>query len=101
MHQVLSEEIEDGQLYQELKVVDQRGEKQVVKTEYLKKKHKDGNILLVTHGDFGKMLYCAYYNLDWKEVLKMFHFGNSDLLFMSPKSKAEDVYVFRSQQYNL
>jgi len=69
--------------------------------EYLKKKHKDGNILLVTHGDFGKMLYCAYYNLDWKEVLKMFHFGNSDLLFMSPKSKAEDVYVFRSQQYNL
>lgn len=63
-------------------------------------KHKDGNILLVSHGDIGKMLYCAYYDLDWKEVLRMFHFGNSDLLLMSPTSKTEDVYVFQTEQYN-
>jgi len=69
--------------------------------KYLNKKHKDGNILLVSHGDFGKMLYCAYYNLNWKEVLEMFHFGNSDLLLMTPTSKTKDVYVFRTQQYNL
>lgn len=68
--------------------------------KYLDKKHKNTNILLVTHGDLGKMLYCSYYNLNWKEVLKMFHFGNSDLLLMSPNSKAEDVCVFRNKQYN-
>ncbi len=69
--------------------------------KYLNDKHKDGNILLVSHGDFGKMLYCAYYNLDWKEVLKMFHFGNSALLLMSSNSKAKDVHVFHIQQHNL
>lgn len=64
-------------------------------------KHTDGNILLVSHGDFGKMIYCAYYNLDWKEVLKMFHFGNSELLLMSQDSKPEDAHVFHIQQHNI
>lgn len=68
---------------------------------FLNGKHQDGNILLVTHGDFGKMLYCAYYNLNWKEVLTMFHFGNSELLLMSPDSKAEDAHVFHIQQHNI
>lgn len=27
-------------------------------------KHQDGSILLVTHGDIGKMIYAAYYNLN-------------------------------------
>ncbi len=69
--------------------------------KHLNKRHKDGNILLVSHGDFGKMIYCAYYNLDWKYVLTMFHFGNSDLLLLSPDSKVEDVHLFKSQQHNL
>lgn len=67
----------------------------------LNKKHKDGNILLVSHGDMGKMIYCAYYKLDWKEVLKMFHFGNSEVLLLSPSSKAEDTHSFHIQQHNL
>ncbi len=67
----------------------------------LHERSQNGNILLVSHGDFGKMLYCAYYNRDWEEVLRMFHFGNSELLLMSPKSNAEDVYVFRTHQHNL
>ncbi len=68
---------------------------------FLESKHGDGNILLVSHGDFGKMIYCAYYNLDWKEVLKMFHFGNSDLILMSPESDPNEVHVFKFDQHNL
>jgi len=66
----------------------------------LKRKHENGNILLVSHGDFGKMIYCAYYDLDWKEVLKMFHFGNSELLLMSSNSDPSEAHVFRTKQYN-
>jgi broad specificity phosphatase PhoE len=69
--------------------------------EYLNERHKEGNILLVSHGDFGKMLYCAYYNLDWKGVLKTFHFGNAELLLMSPNSAPESVHVFHTEQHNL
>ncbi len=67
----------------------------------IKAKHEDGNILLVTHGDFGKMIYTAYYNLNWKEVLKMFHFGNSELLELSEESGPEETHVFKIQQHNL
>jgi broad specificity phosphatase PhoE len=67
----------------------------------LNEKHKDGNILLVSHGDMGKMIYCAYYKLDWMEVLKMFHFGNSEVLLLSPSSKAENTHSFHIQQHNL
>lgn len=63
-------------------------------------RHKEGNILLVTHGDIGKMIYAAYYNLDWQDVLRQFHFGNSDLLILSPNSKAEDAHVFKNKQFN-
>ncbi|HZE86592.1 MAG TPA: histidine phosphatase family protein [Methylomirabilota bacterium] len=68
---------------------------------YLEKRHENGNILLVCHGDIGKMIYAAYYNLNWDDVLKMFHFGNSDLLELSSTSKPEDAHVFKIQQHNL
>jgi len=67
---------------------------------YIGKRHKEGNVLLVTHGDFGKMIYAAYYDLYWKEVLKMFHFGNSDLLLLSKNSPPEKTHVFQTQQYD-
>ncbi len=67
---------------------------------WIKNRHQDGNILLVTHGDFGKMIYAAYYNLDWKSVLLMFHFGNSELLLLSENSPAEAAHVFRFEQHN-
>lgn len=63
-------------------------------------RHKVGNILLVTHGDFGKMIYAAYYKLDWIEVLTLFHFGNSDLLELSPESHPTDTHVYKLLQYN-
>ncbi len=67
----------------------------------LQAKHKDENILLVTHGDFGKMIYAAYYNLDWKNVLNMFHFGNSELLELSEESGPDETHVFKIDQHNL
>ena len=67
----------------------------------LKKKHKNGNILLVTHGDFGKMIYAAYHQLPWKDVLLQFHFGNSDLLLLSPDTKPNQSRVFLFPQHNL
>lgn len=63
------------------------------------KKHKKGNILLVSHGDFGKMIYTAYYNLDWDEVLRMFHFGNSEVLLLSKKSNPEETHFIKVKQY--
>lgn len=59
------------------------------------------NILLVTHGDFGKMIFASYYNLDWKDALTDFHFGNSDLLLLSKNISPEDSQVFKIKQHNI
>ena len=69
--------------------------------QVIQNKHSSGNILLVGHGDFGKMLYAAYYDLPWQEVLKLFHFGNSDLIILSPDTTFSEVHVFKSEQVNL
>ncbi len=68
--------------------------------EKVKTNHQDGNILLVTSGDIGKMIYASYYNLYWKEVLTMFHFGNSELLLLANNSPAEKTHVFKAEQFN-
>jgi len=68
--------------------------------EYISQNHKEGNILIATHGDFGKMLYTAYYKLSWESVLKEFHFGNSEVLLLSPDISAEQAHLFQTQQYN-
>ncbi len=64
------------------------------------KHHAGGSVLLVTHGDLGKMLYAAYYGLSWREVLSLFHFGNSELLVLSRESPAEESHVVRIVQHN-
>lgn len=66
----------------------------------IKSNDKDGSILLVTHSDIGKMLYSAFYDLDWKETLRLFHFGNSDLLLLAEDSRPEDTHVFQTEQHN-
>lgn len=60
----------------------------------------DASILLVTHGDFGKMLYAAFYALPWEDVLRQFHFGNSEVLLLSKESSADKAHVFETQQFN-
>ncbi|MBL8030869.1 MAG: histidine phosphatase family protein [Candidatus Doudnabacteria bacterium] len=62
--------------------------------------HTHGSVLLVTHGDFGKMIYAQYYQLPWQDVLTQFHFGNSELLLLSPDSPANQAHVFEIQQHN-
>ena len=66
----------------------------------IQSKHKEGSVLLVTHGDFGKMLYAAYYKQDWMDVLNQFHFGNSEVLLLSEESSPSESHVFQIQQYN-
>ena len=60
----------------------------------------DSNILLVTHGDIGKMIYSAYYNIPWENVLRQFHFGNSEVLLLSKESSSDRAHVFEIQQFN-
>lgn len=75
----------------------ERGRKVI---DFLKDNYKEGSILLVTHGDIGKMIYASYYNLDWKNVLTSFHFGNADILLLSEDSPAEETHVFKQTQHN-
>lgn len=63
-------------------------------------KYSDGSILLVTHGDFGKMIYAKYYDLDWQDVLTLFHFGNSELLLLSGDSAPGEAHVFTILQHD-
>lgn len=66
----------------------------------LQRNHSTGNILFVTHGDIGKMIYAEYYHLDWKQTLSQFHFGNCDLLLLSPTSPSQEAHVFKFEQHN-
>lgn len=58
------------------------------------------NILLVTHGDIGKMIYASFYNLPWREVLSDFHFGNSELLLLQEASNPEARRLYITKQFN-
>ena len=66
----------------------------------IQKQHSDGSVLLVTHGDIGKMIYAAYYDLPWMNILTMFHFGNSELLLLAHDSLPEEAHVIRIKQHN-
>jgi probable phosphoglycerate mutase len=63
--------------------------------------HIDGDILLVGHGDLGKMLFAAYYGLEWQPVLGMFHFGNSELLELSADKTPATAHIYKTTQLNL
>ena len=62
--------------------------------------HTDGSILLSTHGDFGKMLYGAFYGIHWQEMLTKFHFDNCELLVLSPEANHNQPHVIKIEQYN-
>jgi len=59
------------------------------------------SILLVGHGDMGKMIYAAYYNLPWKQVLSDFHFGNSEVLLLSKDTPEDQRHFLKIAQHNL
>lgn len=69
--------------------------------EFIESKHTNGNILLVAHGDIGKMIYANYYKIDRKEVLQWFHFWNAELILLSPNTKKSNAHLFKTSQHNL
>jgi len=60
----------------------------------LQEENETGNVLVVTHGDIGKMIYADFYGLGWKEALEKFDFANAELLLLSEESSVDDVHVF-------
>jgi probable phosphoglycerate mutase len=68
--------------------------------KFINERHQEGNILLAGHGDFGKMVYAAYYNLAWEEVLVNFHFGNSELILLSENISPDKAQIFKKPQFN-
>jgi len=68
--------------------------------EFIVANHKNQSILLVTHGDIGKMIYAEFYNLPWREVLTNFHFGNSEILYLNLDSDENQRRLFITLQYN-
>ena len=43
-------------------------------------RYPDQTVLLVCHGDIGKMIYAAATNMPWRRVLTDFYFGNTDIV---------------------
>lgn len=58
----------------------------------------EGNVLLVCHGDLGKMIYAAATGTPWKDVLMGFHFGNGELIQLDPNN---EVHLIKIAQHNL
>lgn len=57
--------------------------------------HPDGNVLLVTHGDTGMMMYNEYYGLEWMKTLTDFYFHNAELILLSRSASPKNPHVFR------
>ena len=48
--------------------------------EFMACQHSGQTVLLVCHGDIGKMIYAAATNTPWRRVLTDFYFGNTDII---------------------
>ncbi len=72
------------------------------KTElsWLQEAHAEEPVLLVTHGDIGKMIYARFYGLPWQDVLTGFHFGNCELLLLADGANPREPHVVRIDQHN-
>ncbi|MBI3291067.1 histidine phosphatase family protein [Candidatus Falkowbacteria bacterium] len=53
--------------------------------EKIKQKHPNDNVLIVTHGDVGKMMRAAYHGWTWEAGLKTPYFDNTGVLELSKK----------------
>lgn len=51
----------------------------------IRERHPNRNVLIVTHGDIGKMIRSAYHGWTWEEGLKTPHFDNTGVLELSEK----------------
>jgi broad specificity phosphatase PhoE len=71
-----------------------RGQKVI---DYIRSLHDSGRVLLVCHGDIGKMIYAAATGRAWEDVLTDFHFGNAELIDIG---RHNDVHVVKLEQFN-
>jgi broad specificity phosphatase PhoE len=51
----------------------------------VQQKHSDQSVLLVTHGDMGKMIRAVFNNWGWEEGLKTPYFDNTGILELNSK----------------
>lgn len=65
--------------------------------DIVRTRHLGGKVLLVCHGDIGKMIYAAATDREWRDVLCNFHFGNGELIEVSANDTA---HVIELEQYN-
>ena len=65
--------------------------------DHIRSLHTSGKVLLVCHGDIGKMIYCAATGKKWLDVLTGFHFGNGELIDVSGVGEAHKI---KFVQYN-
>jgi probable phosphoglycerate mutase len=65
--------------------------------DQIRARHKKGKVLLVCHGDIGKMIYAAATGRKWRDVLKSFHLGNAELIDLSGNGEA---HVIKLEQFN-
>lgn len=68
--------------------------------EFLENEVGHENILLTCHGDIGKMIYAAFYNENWKDILINFHFGNCELLLLDHDHPADKRHLLKLEQFN-
>jgi broad specificity phosphatase PhoE len=62
----------------------------------IKANHGDqGKVLIVTHADIAKVLFAAYYGLEWQPVISMFHIGHAELLELSPEATAATAHLYK------
>lgn len=61
-------------------------------------RHQWGDILLACHGTLGRMLYSAYYELNWKQALGQLRMGNAEVVELSTKADPDDPFVFRPRK---
>jgi len=55
---------------------------------------------MICHGCIGKMIVAEYRDMDWKECLQGFHFGNSELLRLSKDCDINAMHVVQIEQHN-
>lgn len=55
----------------------------------IQEQHPDQNVLIITHGDIGKMIRAVFHNWTWEEGLKTPYFDNTGVLELAPKDILE------------
>ncbi len=61
----------------------------------VKSENSDGNVLLLTSGDIGKMIYAVYHEKSWSEVLPSFFFSNTELILLDKELLLEKSIIFK------